>query len=70
MVAEQVTGSKETGLMIMHKLEPNINHYNYIENNNNELKLIDAKGISSQTVYILMINHVLPIVRFLEVSFI
>jgi hypothetical protein len=45
-------------------------HYNYIENNNNNLKLIDIKGITTQTVYILLINFVLPKVGFLEVSFI
>jgi hypothetical protein len=44
--------------------------YNYIENNNNGLKLIDAKAITAQTVYILLINLILPKVRFLEVSFI
>ena len=70
MVAEQVTGQAETGLMIMQKLGPSYSHYNYIENNNNNLKLIDAKGISTQTVYILLINLILPKVRFLEVSFI
>ena len=70
MVAEQVTGSTETGLMIMRKVGVSYMHYNYIENNNNNLKLIDAKGISSQTVYILLINLILPKVRFLEVSFI
>jgi hypothetical protein len=73
MVAEQVTGltgSTETGLMIMQKDGISFSHYNYIENNNNDLKLIDAKGISLQTVYILLINRILPKVRFLEVSFI
>jgi hypothetical protein len=70
MVADQVTGSTETGLMIMQKVGASYSHYNYIENNNNNLKLIDAKGISTQTVYILLINLILPKVRFLEVSFI
>jgi hypothetical protein len=56
--------------MIMQKLGTSFSHYNYIENNNNELKLIDAKGITSQIVYILLINSILPKVRFLEVSFI
>jgi hypothetical protein len=70
MVAEQVTGSTETGLMIIQKGGTSYMYYNYIENNNNNLKLIDAKGISSQTVYILLINLVLAKVRFLEVSFI
>jgi len=60
----------DTGLMIMQKVGASLSHYNYIENNNNNLKLIDAKGISSQTVYILMINLILSKVRFLEVSFI
>ena len=60
----------DTGLMIMQKLGASFSHYNYIENNNNELKLIDAKGISSQIVYILLINSILPKVRILEVSFI
>ena len=70
MVAEQVIGSTETGLMIIQKVGNSYSHYNYIENNNNDLKLIDAKGISTQTVYILLINLILPKVRFLEVSFI
>jgi len=56
--------------MIMQKVGASLSHYNYIENNNNNLKLIDAKGISSQTVYILLINLILSKVRFLEVSFI
>jgi hypothetical protein len=56
--------------MIMHKLGPSYSHYNYIENNNNYLKLIDIKGIDTQTVYILLINSILPKVRFLEVNFI
>jgi hypothetical protein len=70
MVAEQVTGSTETGLMIIQKGGASYMYYNYIENNNNNLKLIDTKSISSQTVYILLINLVLAKVRFLEVSFI
>jgi hypothetical protein len=70
MVAEQVTGSSETGLMIVQYLGTSYYLYNYIENNNNNLKLIDIKGISTQTVYILLINLILPKVRFLEVSFI
>jgi hypothetical protein len=70
MVAEQVTGTTETGLMIMQKVGPSISHYNYIENNKNNLKLIDVKGISTETVYILLINIILSKVRFLEVSFI
>ena len=70
MVAEQVTGSTETGLIIMQKVGLSYSHYNYIENNNNDLKLIDVKGISTQTVYILLINLILPKVRFLEVSFV
>jgi hypothetical protein len=70
MVAEQVSGSTETGLMIMQKVGSTYSHYNYIENNKNNLKLIDAKGISTQTVYILLINIILPKVRFLEVSFV
>ena len=70
MAAEQVVGSSETGLMIVQKLGTSYYLYNYIENNNNNLKLIDIKGISTQTVYILMINLVLSQVRFLEVSFI
>jgi hypothetical protein len=69
MVAEQVTGSTETGLMIMLKVGT-FSYFNYIENNKNNLKLIDIKGISTQTVYILLINIILPKVRFLEVSFI
>jgi hypothetical protein len=56
--------------MIMQKVGASLSHYNYIENNKNNLKLIDAKGISPQTVYILLINLILPKVRFLEVSFI
>jgi hypothetical protein len=63
-------GSTESGLMIMQKVGASFSHYNYIENNNNNLKLIDAKGISSQTVYILLINLILSKVRFLEVSFV
>jgi hypothetical protein len=63
-------GSTESGLMIMQKVGASFSHYNYIENNNNNLKLIDAKGISTQTVYILLINLILHKVRFLEVSFI
>jgi hypothetical protein len=59
----------DTGLMIIQKVGASLSHYNYIENNNNNLKLIDAKGISPQTVYILLINLILPKVRFLEVSF-
>ena len=70
MVAEQVIGSSETGLMIVQYLGTSYYLYNYIENNNNNLKLIDIKGISTETVYILLINLVLPQVRFLEVSFI
>ena len=70
MVAEQVTGFTETGLMIIQKVGNSYSHYNYIENNNNNLKLIDLKGISTQTVYILLINLILPKVRFVEVSFI
>ena len=70
MVAGQVIGSTETGIMIMQKAGASFSHYNYIENNKNNLKLINAKGISTQTVYILLINLVLPKVRFLEVSFI
>jgi len=70
MVAEQVTGSSETGLMIVQYLGTSYHLYNYIENNNNKLKLIDIKGISTQTIYILLINLILPKVRFLEVSFI
>ena len=70
MVAEQVTGSTETGLMIVQYLGTSYHLYNYIENNNNNLKLIDIKGISTQTIYILLINLILPKVRFLEVSFI
>jgi hypothetical protein len=69
MVAEQVAGSTETGLMIMQKVGASFSYYNYIENNNNNLKLIDIKGISTQTVYILLINLILPKVRFLEASF-
>jgi hypothetical protein len=45
-------------------------HYNYIENNNNDLKLIDIKGISTQTIYILLFNLFVAKLRFLEVSFI
>jgi hypothetical protein len=63
-------GSTESGLMIMQKVGASFSHYNYIENNNNNLKLIDAKAISTQTVYILLINLILSKVRFLEVSFI
>jgi hypothetical protein len=70
MVAEQVIGSSETGLMIIQKVGTSNSNYNYIENNNNDLKLIDAKGITTQTVFILLINLVLPKIRFLEVSFI
>jgi hypothetical protein len=70
MVAEQFIGSIETGLMIMQKVGASYSHFNYIENNNNDLKLIDAKAISEQTVYILLINLILPKVRFLEISFI
>jgi hypothetical protein len=56
--------------MIIHKAgSSSYSHYNYIENNN-DLKLIDIKGISTRTVYILLINLILPKVRFLEVSFI
>jgi uncharacterized protein YqfA (UPF0365 family) len=55
--------------MIIHKLGASYSHYNYIENNNNYLKLIDIKGIDTQTVYILLINTILYKVRFLEVSF-
>ena len=54
----------------MQKVGTSYSHYNYIENNNNTLKLIDAKAISAQTVYILLINLILPKVRFLEISFI
>ena len=70
MVAEQVIGSAETGLMIIQKVGASYSYYNYIENNNNNLKLIDAKGLTTETVYILLINLILPKVRFLEVSFI
>jgi hypothetical protein len=70
MVAEQVTGLTETGLMIIQKVGNSYSHYNYIENNNNNIKLIDLKGISTQTVYILLINLILPKVRFVEVSFV
>jgi hypothetical protein len=59
MVAEQVTGTTETGLLIMQKVGPIYSLYNYIENNNNDLKLIDLKGISTETVYILLINLIL-----------
>ena len=54
----------------MQKVGASYSYYNYIENNNNNLKLIDAKGISTQTVYILLINIILTKVRFLEVTFI
>jgi hypothetical protein len=60
----------DTGLMIMQKVGASFSHYNYIENNKNDLKLIDAIGISSQIVYILVINRILPKVIFLEVNFI
>ena len=70
MVAEQVIGSTETGLMIIQKVGASYSYYNYIENNNNNLKLIDAKGLTTETVYILLINLILPKVRFIEVSFI
>jgi hypothetical protein len=56
--------------MIMQKVGATFSNYNYIENNNNNLKLIDLKGISTETVYILLINLILPKVRFLEVSFV
>jgi hypothetical protein len=56
--------------MIILKVGASYSHFNYIENNNNNLKLIDAKGISTQCLYILLINLILPKVRFLEVSFI
>jgi hypothetical protein len=56
--------------MIMQKVGASFSHYNYIENNKNDLKLIDAIGISSQIVYILVINRILPKVIFLEVNFI
>jgi hypothetical protein len=70
MVAEQVALYSETGLLIMQKVAASYSLYNYIENNNNDLKLIDAIAINTQTVYILVINLILPKVRFLEVSFI
>ena len=54
----------------MQKVGASFSHYNYIENNKNDLKLIDVKGISTETVYILLINLILPKVTFLEVSFI
>jgi hypothetical protein len=60
MVAEQVIGSTETGLLIVQKVGLIYCLYNYIENNNNDLKLIDVKGISTETVYILLINLILP----------
>ena len=56
--------------MIVQKVGSSYSHYNHIENNNNNLKLIDIKGISTQTVCILQINLVLQKVGFLEVSFI
>ena len=59
MVAEQVIGSTETGLLIVQKVGPIYSLYNYIENNNNDLKLIDVKGISTETIYILLINLIL-----------
>jgi hypothetical protein len=73
MVAEQVTGitgSTETGLIIVQKVGSSFSRYNYIENNNNNLKLIDVKSISTETVYILLINLILPKVRFLEVTYV
>ena len=54
----------------MQKAGASFSHYNYMENNKNNLKLINSKGINSQTVYILLINLILHKVKFLEVSFI
>ena len=59
MVAEQVMGTTETGLMIMQKVGAIYSLYYYIENNNNNLKLIDVKGINTDTVNILLINLIL-----------
>jgi hypothetical protein len=59
MVAEQVMGTTETGLMIMQKVGEIYSLYYYIENNNNNLKLIDVKGINTDTVNILLINLIL-----------
>jgi hypothetical protein len=59
MVAEQVMGTTETGLMIMQKVGAIYSLYYYIENNNNKLKLIDVKGINTDTVNILLINLIL-----------
>ena len=56
--------------MILRESVGSIELYNYIENNKNNLKLIDMKGIDSSTVSILLINTVLSKVRFLEIKFI
>lgn len=68
MVGEQKIGTSESGLMILRQtLGPTSEFYNYIENNNNDLKLIDLKGIDSQTASILLFNTVLPLVRFIKI---
>ena len=46
MVAEQIgPPATESGLMILRKVGATKEFYNYIENNNNLLKLIDMKAI-------------------------
>ena len=43
----------------MQKVVAGYSLYNYIENNNNDLKLIDIKGITTDNIYILLINLIL-----------